>query len=166
MSLKHLVLDPFLLAKIYTQPLISEPSDYPVPSPPLLIRYLGENQKKILIFFQNEWSDPPEATSFQLLTKILQACKLRITDIALVNCSQIPGKPYRDISPQFHPKFVLLFGVSPLQLGIEQSFSNYLPQRLEGANFLVADELALLHTQTDLKKQLWTALKTFFNPAP
>ena len=161
MNLKNLDLDPFLLAKIYPQPITSPGADHPF-HPPEKIRYLGENKKRILIFFQNDFSEIPDENSFQLLNKILQACNLVMADIALVNFSQQAANGYQEISLQFKPKKVLFFGILPNQMGLLQEFPPYLPQVVEGVTFLVADGLAELQAQTHLKQQLWKALKPMF----
>ena len=56
MSLEQIDLDPYYLAKIFTQPIIpGERNTVPTAEKVLpQVKYLGENQKNIAIFIQNE----------------------------------------------------------------------------------------------------------------
>ena len=98
MSLERLQLDPFLLAQMYHQPIIPEEiTAVPAEAKPLPdFKYLGENQKNILLLIQNESEAYLNEELFNLLANILNACKLGMQEVALLNVAGYPGLTLHD----------------------------------------------------------------------
>src|SRR5580698_7292136 len=84
-----------------------------------LVRFLGNNQKQILFLVQVENCVFLPDQQLGFLTKILEACKMNLADVAIVN---IAGSAIRidQIKAQLQPLIIIVFGS-----GIELLGSNH-----------------------------------------
>lgn len=163
MSLKRIPLDPFLLAGLYSPPLVPLISgkrsvDEKVDR---AITFLGNNERHItlLVFNENEtWL--PDAL-FAFLTKILQACGLSMNDVALINYAVFPEVSIPDLVQQTAPQKMILFGAS-LQRGLKLSLEKNKVQKAEQMEVLYTEELGELKENKQLKKAFWAALQDLF----
>ncbi|PSL47370.1 hypothetical protein CLV51_102217 [Chitinophaga niastensis] len=160
MSLEQFQLDPYFLAKIYTQPII------PGKSMPVIteqkavpkVKYLGENQKNIALFIQNENEAYLNEELFNLLTNILNACKLGMQDVSLMNIFHYPQLTFPDWQTAVKIERGVVFGIAPAQLGLSD-LPMYQLVTVNGATLLFSDELQLIGTDKVLKAKLWAGLK-------
>jgi hypothetical protein len=78
-------------------------------------KFLGNNQQQIAIIvaFDNETWLPDH--HLQFLTKMLEACKLNLGDVAIVNHARKPVE-IEPLKEQLRPASVLLFGVEPVEI--------------------------------------------------
>ena len=60
------------------------------------------------------------------------------------------------------PAFVLVFGLSPQQIGLSVQLSAYQPVQIRNTTWLFADATQVLEPNKDKKGQLWAALKALF----
>ncbi|MVT11003.1 hypothetical protein [Chitinophaga tropicalis] len=160
MSFDKVQLDPYILAKIYTQPIIpgkKEPDAIPAEAPPK-VKYLGENQKNIVLFIQNDSEAYLNEELFNLLTNILNACKLGMQDIALVNIAQHPAIPFTTWLQAIPVKQAVLFGIPPARLGLE-AIADYQLLQVNGCQLICSDPLQLIAQDKMLKGKLWMGLK-------
>src|SRR5688572_21413064 len=76
-------------------------------------KYLGNNRKNVLLVVQYPATTylPDEELSF--LTAMLNACKLGLEDVAIVNSKNYPGYYYKDYLNHYNSKQILLFGIDP-----------------------------------------------------
>lgn len=163
MSLERLQLDPFLLAQMYHQPIIPEEITV-VPAQAKAIpeiKYLGENQKNILLLIQNEREAYLSEESFNLLTNILNACKLGMQDVALINTANYPGARLQDFLAAVPSRQVIHFAIDPSALGLPPS-QTYQVSSFNGLPVLYSDDLQLIATDKALKGRLWMGLKQLF----
>lgn len=58
---------------------------------------------------------------------------------------------------------VLVFGLSPAQIGLNINHLPYRPMRLYNSSILFCHTLEAIHFDVNLKKRLWKALKEQFN---
>lgn len=163
MSLDQLQLDPYLLAQMYDQPIIPEEHR---PQPAVAkalpkIKYLGENQKNILLLIQNESEAYLNEELFNLLANILNACKLGMQDVALINIAQYPGLTLADYKQAVPVKQCIIFAIPPASLGL-QTMQPYLLETHEQITALYSDHLQLIATDKQLKGRLWQGLKQLF----
>lgn len=99
-----------------------------------------------------------------VLKQILRAVKLSLDDVAVINIGCYPKLSYQSIIQQYPAGSVIGFDI-PSEF-IPQSPEPYQPSTTEdGVQVLVADAVADIAAHKSLKKQLWTGLKTLFNPA-
>ena len=97
------------------------------------------------------------------LTKILAAVRLDLDKDTLL--IEIPVPQPATILPVLKEKqaeVVLVFGLSPAQIGLRTEIPLYLPQPFYGATFLFAEALAVLEPDTARKARLWQAIQHLF----
>lgn len=163
MSLEQLQLDPYLLAQMYNQPIIPEAQqaapvgEKAVPK----VKYLGENQKNILLLIQNESEAYLNEELFNLLTNILNACKLGMQDVALVNAATYPGVTLADYKSAIPVRQCIIFAVPPAGIGLPP-VQTYQLETHEQLPVLYSDALQLIATDKALKGRLWMGLKQLF----
>jgi hypothetical protein len=160
MSLEQFQLDPYFLAKIFTQPIIpgksmpAEAAEKVVPK----VKYLGENQKNIALFIQNENEAYLNDELFNLLTNILNACKLGMQDVSLINVFSAPSLTFPDWQTAVKIERSIVFGIAPEQLGLSD-IPLYQLVTVNGTTLLFSDELSLIGSDKVLKARLWAGLK-------
>lgn len=137
------------------------PAVAPAPEPPL-IRSLGGNAKKTLILVQREKEAFLPEGELKFLTAILSACGLSLADISLVNYHSLEVKSYAPLVEHFGSRQVLLFDVTPAQLGMPINFPPFQVQAFKETRYMQAPALHLVEADVTLKKNLWAALKNMF----
>mgnify|MGYP000863671053 CR=1 FL=1 len=123
---------------------------------------LGQNAKNILILVNNPGITFLPDDELAFLTQMLQACKLSLADIALLNLQQYQQTAYTDILQQFGSKTVFLFGVEPTQWGLPINFPAFQIQQFDSRKFLHSPGLGEMMGDKLLKTKLWAGLKTIF----
>jgi hypothetical protein len=129
------------------------------------IKFLGEHQKKILVLVQDLDAVHLNERAFDLLTSILNACKLTIADIALINLAN-KNFSLHQILTQVPSEFVLVFDILPTQLKIKLPTKLYTPILLGATQLLFSNNLSQMQGIDQASKiektKLWTALKLIF----
>lgn len=129
------------------------------------IKYLGEHQKKILILVQDFQAVHLNEKDFDLLTSILNACKLTIADIALMNLAN-KNFSLHQILTEVPSEFVLVFDIQATQLKIKLPTKLYTPILLGTTQLLFSNNLTNMQGMDQDSKiektKLWTALKIIF----
>lgn len=163
MSLEGLQLDPYLLAQMYDQPIIPEEGRTQPAVVKALpkVKYLGENQKNILLLIQNESEAYLNEELFNLLANILNACKLGMQDVALINMASYPGLTLADLKQAVPAKQCIFFAIPPASLGLGQ-MQTYVIETHEQIPVLYSDALQLIATDKQMKGKLWMGLKQLF----
>lgn len=131
--------------------------------PPL--KWLGDFSRKVLIVVDY----PNEAfisdADFLFLSKILEAVKFSITDVAIVNKSRQPID-YQSLNALLTPNVAIYVGFEPADIGLPMRFPYFQVQPWNHTTFLYIPALFLMNTDdadaVKLKKQLWSALKQIF----
>jgi len=165
MSLDNIQLSPFLLQELYKNALVD--IDFRQPGAkslkPDMLLFLGKNQKNISVIVneENVLYLPDESLSF--LIGILDACKLSLSDIALINFGKNKDINYKILQEKFKPGIILFFGVEPALLEFPLQFPHYQLQSYAHQTYLSAPSLGLLATDKQQKQQLWTSLKKLFS---
>jgi hypothetical protein len=161
MSLNNIQLKSSLLADLYKDTLI-ETSIYASSAPESKqLKYLGNNQKNILVVVSHQSLPflPDEELNF--LTNVLAACKLSMADIGIINNHKV--EPVDVLSMiQSEAKQVLLFGVEPLEIGLPINFPPFQLQPFNNRTYLHAPALSQIENDKALKARLWSALKVLF----
>jgi hypothetical protein len=125
-------------------------------------KYLGNNQKNILVVvdYNTAVHLPDEELNF--LTNMLAACKLGLGDAAIVNLNNYKNTDYREFLTQFKSKIVFLFGVEPSVFGLPVSFPYFQVQSVANCTFLYTPPLNEQRKDALLKSKLWVSLRTIF----
>lgn len=125
------------------------------------IKSLGGNQRQITILVTYpEVQHLPEPV-FDYLVKILDACKLTINDVAIVNTYNHPQVTQHQFTAQLNSRIFLLFGVNPLQHGFAD-MAYFSVQQQNNATVLYATSLNDIEHIVAQKKQLWPLLQHLF----
>lgn len=128
-------------------------------------RFLGNNNKHILIVISNRHHAFLPEDHLSLLIKMLGACNLNIGDTAIVNLAESP-LAYSDLQLQFQPKKMLFLGMQPSAIQMPADSVLFNIGTFESGLYLCApslDELAGDTAETKLlKSRLWGCLKQLF----
>ena len=128
------------------------------PAAPVTFKYLGKNQKNVLILVHDVENEVSTERGRELLRNLVKAIQLTANDFALLNYAAHTGVRLDDFSSFFSSRLVLAFGVTPLQLGMEERAQNVL--HIHGTMQLVfSGNLDQLAADQDGKKTLWGSLK-------
>ena len=158
MSLNQINLNTNLLISLYGNVLVETPVKTDANNKP---QYLGSAAKAIGIGVN--YTEHPFISDEDLtfLTNILNACKLSIGDVAIINFSTVKS-PALQTFQELILKKVILFGPGPLQAGLPMNFPPYQVQEFDGCSYLLAPTLKELGQNVKEKGKLWQTLQKFF----
>lgn len=129
------------------------------------INWLGNFQKQVIILVDDRNAVHLGDEELELLGKMLQAVKLSLADIALVNTAR-QQIIWPELMNQLPALSVIFFGVEPSSIGVPMRFPHFRVQRWSNTLFLYSPSLTTINTpspdQTSLKKDLWKALQEIF----
>lgn len=129
------------------------------------IKHLGEHYKKITVVVNDPNAVHLNETDFILLTSILNACRLTIADITLINLSKQPVGLHH-ILHEFPSTLLISFAVDPTQLKVKLPNSLYKVTTLGETHILLSSALATMQgTGVEAKQEkakLWAVLKNIF----
>lgn len=163
MSLNDIELPDSLITELYGDKLLIPAQR--ATAPPAAYKFLGNNLKKITILVDSPQTAflPDEQLAF--LTKMLEACKLNIGDVAIVNQANSPVE-IASLKRQLSPLFLLLFGPGPEAIGLPIHFPLFKIQPYDQCSYLSVPSLAQLVQPGDdsklLKSKLWVCLRALF----
>lgn len=126
---------------------------------------LGAFKKQVLVLLNDPQAVHISESNLTFLSKIIASVGVSLEHIALLNTH---GKmlDYASLKNQFPAKVGIYFGIEPSSIGVPMRFPHFQVQPWDGCTFLFVPTLEELNgsspEQTELKKQLWTALKKIF----
>jgi len=165
MSLDNIQLPPSLLAELYKNSLVD--TDNEQSKPEILesadLQFLGKNQKNILLIANEENAVYLPDDDLNFLVDILNACRLSLSDTALINVFKNKSADYKTLQARFTPTIILFFGVEPAKLGFPLQFPHYQLQQYNNQTYLSAPSLSDLAADKQKKMQLWACLKKLFS---
>jgi hypothetical protein len=177
-SLQHTIpaLSAAILTDLYPDSLVRLPAqDIPVPGtassgnekPPqtdaaIIPSSLGENRKGIIIAVDYTDAATIRENDLTFLLNILNACKLGLRDVVIINLHGLPTEARQCIHKTFPATVFLMFGVNAADLSLPVRFPEYQRQAFDGIQYLSAPHLASLEQDAQSKKQLWACLKAIF----
>lgn len=152
-----------------TQP---EPSVQPTPpsattlSEPASYKLLGNHRRKVTIIVDSPGSAFLPDDQLGFLSKILEACRMNIGDVAIVNHHTLPVT-INTLRGQLQPVNIILFGVDPTAIRLPINFPAFKLQPYDNCTYLYAPSLQQMVGNTPdaklLKSKLWVCLKTLFD---
>lgn len=170
MSLNTIQLQGFIVGELYKEMLLAAPSaaETSLQSQPQATSYkiLGNHGRKITIIVNSPGSPflPDKQLSF--LTKILEACRLNMGDVAIVNHASAAVN-ITALRAQLQPSIILLFGLEPPAIRLPINFPVFRLQSYDQCTYLSAPALDLLVQPSEegklLKSKLWLCLKSLFD---
>jgi hypothetical protein len=160
MSLNNILLTPKLVADLFPDCLIDDQTSS---SPKKSLKFLGNNQKNILIVVSGDNVAFMEEEDLNFLSSILVACKLNLADVAIVNLKNAPlNISYQELINEFKSKTILLFDVNARVIDLPFNFPYFQTQQFNQCTFLSAPSLNQILGNKALKTQLWNCLKNIF----
>ncbi len=134
-------------------------------TPPAPLKFLGDHLKKIMVIVNDPNAVHLNETDLGLLSSILNACKLTLADIALINTAQQPLSMHEMLNT-LPSQLVLAFDLSAAQLKIKLPTTLYKPIVLGETHILFSSSLQSMQgadqTAKLEKSKLWNALKLLF----
>lgn len=121
-------------------------------------KYLGKNQKNVLILVNDDKNEVSTEQGRELLRKLVKAIELTANDFALVNYSSYTTETYEDLKTFFKCSVLIAFGVDAVALGLPEQRIHELVQ-INDVKLLFAKNLHELETDQASKKILWTSLQ-------
>ncbi len=118
----------------------------------------GDQGRKVWIVIQAADNKPE---NLDLLRRIFTAIKLDLDKDA---CLIFAPKDFvlTRISTPPRDKIMLVFGLKPLNLGLNLKYNPYRASVLGQVTYLFSESLAVVASRQESKKQLWTALQNLF----
>ena len=164
MSLNSIQFPPAAIADLYRSSLIEDADYTPVikdAAPASTEGHIGENRKNILIITHYQERVIPTA-DLSFLTNMLNACKLELADVAIMNLVTEDDMNYKELLKRFKSRIVFLFGLDPEAFGLPVSFPQFQIQPFANATFLFAPAFNECNTDALLKSKLWVCLRRIF----
>lgn len=135
-------------------------------SPSAPYKVLGNHRRKITILVNAPGSPFLPDNQLNFLTKILEACRLNMGDVAIVNHASAPIN-ITALRAQLQPSVILLFGLEPTTIRLPINFPVFKLQPYDQCTYLSAPALDLLVESSEesrlLKSKLWVCLKSLFD---
>ena len=159
MSLNNIRLTPQLLADLYGNVLVETQEKAASASG---LKMLGSNAKNILIVVTSDSGGIVPEAELSFLNNVLNACKLGLKDVAIINWNTVAEKDYKQVVHQLESRFILLFDLTPVQFGLPMDFPPFQVQAFDTRHYLYAPALEKIKDHKGLKGELWAALKKLF----
>lgn len=96
------------------------------------------------------------------LNKILAALKLNPADIASIDINNVNAPVFATIALRTQCKYLLVFGATPVDLGMLVAAKRYVELNLQGVKVLFSDSLPVLRNDPQRKRYLWDCLQATF----
>jgi hypothetical protein len=128
-------------------------------------KFLGSHHKKIsfILSAPNDVFIPEGQLTF--LTKMLEACKMNLADVAVLNHAAKPID-VAELKKQLDPRVFILFGLEPKQIKLPFNSPTFKMQEYDGCTYLYAPPIEELTRDTEqgklLKSKLWVCLRKLF----
>ncbi len=165
MSLDNIQLPAIVLQDLYKDSLVdlNTEQSISVPESSASLSFLGNNLQKIVLVVNNIDAIYLPEQLLNFLIGILAACKLTMSDVALLNLNKKTEVTYTDISEQLKAEKIFLFGTEPSVLNLPIQFPHYQIQQYNKQVYLSAPGLEKLEINKEEKMKLWNCLKQVFN---
>jgi hypothetical protein len=127
-------------------------------TPTVDFKFIGNNQKKVLILVNDPGYEVSTETGREILRNLVTAMNLKTNDFALLNYAQYAGSTFSELQKFFSSKVMLIFGIEPSQLSLPDLPKNVKVSQQETTLIFTAN-LNKLNDDPQGKKMLWNSLK-------
>ncbi len=121
-------------------------------------RFIGKNQKKVLILVHYPGDDLMDETHLTALENILKRKTLGLDDVAILNMHQHPHADHEAINAFFSPQKIVIMGNLAVPPGIEQPALHSITT-LGGVQTLYSFSFAEMMNDNERKKLFWEQMK-------
>ena len=140
-----------------------KPAEAPPTQP---YKTLGNHRRKVTILVNSPGTPFLPDNQLNFLTKILEACRMNIGDVAIVNHAAAAVN-ITALREQLQPSVIILFGLEPTTIRLPINFPVFKLQPYDQCTYLAAPPLEQLVQNSDesklLKSKLWVCLKSLFD---
>ncbi len=165
MSIDKIQLPAFLQEALFKKNLvnpklksINNPADKPKPG----IDFLGGNTKNIVFIIKNTQSKFLNDIQLKFLSGLINACKVTMDDIAVINFSNYKDISYSELVSELSCNKFLSFGVDSTDLGLPFTIPFFQVQSFQEVQYIFCPPMDELQENTEAKKQLWVSLQKIF----
>ncbi|HVT84528.1 MAG TPA: hypothetical protein VHD35_04970 [Chitinophagaceae bacterium] len=166
MDLDHIELNPDLVANLYSSHLIQQnvtaDSATPKSSKKSIWTYIGNNEKNILLLVNYPGQAELNKQQQSFLNNMLAACKISLSDVAVMNFGQNPSADHKNLQEYFKSQIIILFDIEPSSFGLPLSFPHFQVQSFANCTFLFTTSIEELEKDKVLKSKLWVCLRRIF----
>ncbi|MGL6266895.1 MAG: hypothetical protein ACRC2O_03185 [Chitinophagaceae bacterium] len=164
MNFEQFKIPGFLLRDLYKESIVElqEIQQFPEKKPALKETVLGNNHKQILILVDYPNDQIISDKDLTFLLNILNACKLTLNDVVILNFATTEEIGYQKLVQEFKSRIVLLFGVKQESIELPVLFPDFQVQSLKEIRFLSSPNLLILQQDESIKRKLWAGLKQLF----
>ena len=152
---------------------IKEPETIPIPpakpEPPVAVKehtpvaeVFPSLKHKILILTDEPKKQDLITSEAIFLDNILKAVGSSVENSDILNFSFLPSQDARKVLSEKKTNYFITFGVPLIKLKLDLLLAPYTPKSIDGIWFLLADPLAVIEADRNLKKKLWQALQKMF----
>lgn len=117
---------------------------------------------KILILTDESKKQDLITSEAIFLDNILKAVGSSIENSDILNFSFLPSQDAGKVLSEKKTSYFITFGVPLIKLKLDLLLVPYTPKSIDGIWFLLADPLAVIEADRNLKKKLWQALQKMF----
>lgn len=129
-------------------------------SPGTDFEYLGDNNKYFLILIEDKIHTRMNPAHQEMLLKIMGAKKLELRDLAILNINRYPEIKFDALKNFFSCNRVVLFGVTPAQIGLPAAGINK-ASSAGSIKILPTYSLEEMRNNDDKKREFWNVMKNF-----
>jgi hypothetical protein len=126
------------------------------------IKFLGGNDKNILVLVNYPIPGYLPDDQLNFLISILNACKINLQDVAIVNQHQNKECGYDEFTGQMKPKIILLFAIDIAAMQMPFRIPDFQVQDFNKSTYLLSPSLEELQAEKELKIKLWNCLQRIF----
>lgn len=123
---------------------------------------IGENKGQIIFLVSNNSRKGLSEEEMNLTKNLMKACNLTFEDIALIHFLPTLPITYETLFDEFNAKKIVTFGSDASQLGLPFNIPSFQIQSFRTEQYLFAPALKDFFDNIDLKKKLWTCLRSLF----
>ncbi|HTQ65920.1 MAG TPA: hypothetical protein VMI12_14065 [Puia sp.] len=169
MSLDNIQLPAFVVTDLFKHSIVMpdevETKEKKISETPDSFNFLGNNQKKIVLIVRSTEAFLLPDQYLLLLTKMLEACKLNLGDVAIINHHTNPVT-MTGLNKQLSPSILILFGLETTAIKLPFNIPLFKIQEYNQCRFLYVPAIEELSRDTEearlLKSKLWICLKGLF----
>ena len=165
MSIDNIHLPDFVIQDLFRKSLVDLNGNEKKPSISTNkeLSFFGGNKQHIILLVNNPDASFVSDQQLTFLSGILNACKLTLEDVGLLNISSYPAISYKKIAETFNPRIIIMFGVLPDTIQLPFVMPEFQRQSYNNQVYLAVPSLPELENNKELKRKLWTALQQIFS---
>lgn len=164
MPLDNIELTPFLIQGLFKNSLIESETKPAIAKilPVSTFNILGNNLRRVTIIVESFETLHLPDDQLNFLMGVLNACKLSMEDVAIINIAKNTFANYKTIEVELKAEKLILFGVNPSKIDLPITFPLYQVQEYNKQTYMAAASLGAIQLDKAEKTKLWHCLQQIF----